>query len=43
MIVGQSVGTAATSAALGAMSGGLAVRRSALAHIIYSLARDDLA
>ncbi len=37
MVVGQSVGTAATSAALGAMSGGLAVRRAALAHIIFSL------
>ena len=37
MVVGQSVGTAATSAALGAMSGGLAVWRAALAHIIFSL------
>ncbi|WP_281805399.1 Na/Pi cotransporter family protein [Methylocystis echinoides] len=37
MVVGQSVGTAATSAALGAMSGGLAVRRSALAHVLFSL------
>jgi len=37
MVVGQSVGTAATSAALGAMSGGLAVRRAALAHVIFSL------
>jgi phosphate:Na+ symporter len=37
MVVGQSIGTAATSAALGAMSGGLAVRRSALAHIIFSV------
>jgi len=37
MVVGQSVGTAATSAAFGAMSGGLAVRRSALAHVIFSL------
>jgi phosphate:Na+ symporter len=37
MVVGQSIGTAATSAALGAMSGGLAVWRAALAHIIFSL------
>lgn len=37
MIVGQSIGTAATSAALGAAGGGLAVRRTALAHIIFSL------
>lgn len=37
MVVGQSVGTAATSAALGAMSGGLAVRRAAMAHVIFSL------
>ncbi len=37
MVVGQSIGTAATSAALGATSGGLAVRRSALAHIIFSV------
>lgn len=37
MIVGQSIGTAATSAALGAMGGGLAVRRAALAHVIFSL------
>ncbi len=37
MVVGQSIGTAATSAALGTMGGGLAVRRSALAHIIFSL------
>lgn len=38
MIVGQSIGTAATSAALGAAGGGgLAVRRAALAHIIFSL------
>jgi phosphate:Na+ symporter len=37
MVVGQSVGTAATSAALGAMSGGLAVRRAATAHVIFSL------
>src|SRR5271170_632435 len=34
MIVGQSVGTAATSA-LVAIGAGLAVRRSALAHIVY--------
>jgi phosphate:Na+ symporter len=37
MVVGQSVGTAATSAALGVMSGGLAVRRAAMAHIVFSL------
>jgi phosphate:Na+ symporter len=37
MVVGQSVGTAVTSAALGAMSGGLAVRRAATAHVIFSL------
>ncbi len=37
MVVGQSIGTAATSAALGATSGGLAVRRSALAHVIFSV------
>ena len=37
MVVGQSIGTAATSAALGATSGGRAVRRSALAHIIFSV------
>jgi phosphate:Na+ symporter len=36
MIVGQSVGTAATSA-LVAVGGGLAVRRAALAHIVYNL------
>jgi phosphate:Na+ symporter len=36
MIVGQSVGTAATSA-LVAIGGGLAVRRAALAHIIYNV------
>src|SRR5499427_8128749 len=35
MIVGQSVGTAATTA-LVAISGGLAVRRSALAHVSFS-------
>ncbi len=37
MVVGQSIGTAATSAALGAVGGGLAVRRAALAHIIFSV------
>jgi len=37
MVVGQSIGTAATSAALGTMAGGLAVRRTALAHMIFSL------
>jgi phosphate:Na+ symporter len=36
MIVGQSVGTAATSA-LVAIGGGLAVRRAALAHIVYNV------
>jgi phosphate:Na+ symporter len=36
MIVGQSVGTAATSA-LVAVGGGLAVRRAALAHIVYNV------
>jgi phosphate:Na+ symporter len=36
MIVGQSIGTTATTA-LAAIGGGLAVRRSALAHIVYSL------
>jgi phosphate:Na+ symporter len=36
MIVGQSVGTAATSAIV-AIGGGLAVRRAALAHIIYNV------
>ena len=35
MIVGQSIGTAATTA-LVVIGGGLAVRRSALAHIIFS-------
>ncbi|MBO9652565.1 MAG: Na/Pi cotransporter family protein [Variovorax sp.] len=36
MVVGQSIGTAATSA-LAALGGGLAVRRTALAHVIFSL------
>src|SRR5262249_61037644 len=36
MIVGQSVGTAATSA-LAVIGGGLTVRRAALAHIAFSL------
>jgi phosphate:Na+ symporter len=36
MIVGQSVGTEATSA-LVAIGGGLAVRRAALAHIVYNV------
>jgi phosphate:Na+ symporter len=36
MIVGQSVGTAATSALL-LFGGGLAVRRAALAHIVYNM------
>jgi phosphate:Na+ symporter len=37
MIVGQSVGTAATSAVV-AIGAGLAVRRAALAHIVYNIA-----
>lgn len=37
LVVGQSIGTAATSAALGATAGGLAVRRTALAHMIFSV------
>jgi phosphate:Na+ symporter len=37
MVVGQSIGTAATSAALGSVGGGVAVRRAALAHVIFSL------
>jgi phosphate:Na+ symporter len=36
MIVGQSVGTAATSALL-LIGGGLAVRRAALSHIVYNV------
>jgi len=36
MIVGQSIGTAATSA-LAALGGGLAVRRTALAHVVFSV------
>jgi phosphate:Na+ symporter len=36
MIVGQSIGTAATTG-LAAVGGGLAVRRAAVAHIVYSL------
>src|SRR5262249_27352321 len=36
MVVGQSVGTAATSG-LAALGGGLAVRRTALAHVIFSV------
>ena len=36
MIVGQSVGTAATSAMV-AVGAGLAVRRAALAHIVYNV------
>ncbi len=36
MIVGQSVGTAATTGLM-VFGGGLAVRRSALAHIVFSL------
>src|SRR5262249_19859510 len=37
MVVGQSVGTAATSA-LGAVGGGIAVRRTAFGQIIFSVA-----
>lgn len=37
MIVGQSVGSAATTA-IAAVGAGLAVRRSALAHVVFSLA-----
>ncbi len=36
MIVGQSVGTAATTS-LAAIGGGVAVRRAALAHVVFSL------
>src|SRR5262249_8750288 len=36
MIVGQSIGTAATTAVV-VIGGGLAVRRAALAHIIFSV------
>lgn len=36
MIVGQSIGTAATTA-LAVIGGGIEVRRTALAHVIYSL------
>ena len=36
MIVGQSVGSAATTA-LAAIGGGLAVRRSAMAHVVFSV------
>jgi phosphate:Na+ symporter len=36
MVVGQSIGTAATSA-LAALGGGLAVRRTALAHVVFSI------
>src|SRR5215467_12010069 len=35
MVVGQSIGTAATSG-VAALGGGLAVRRTALAHVIFS-------
>ena len=42
MIVGQSVGTAATTG-LAVIGGGIAVRRTALAHIIYSLIAGVLA
>src|SRR5262245_29740726 len=42
MIVGQSVGTAATTG-LAVIGGGLAVRRAALAHIVYSLIAGVLA
>src|SRR5262245_45143258 len=42
MIVGQSVGTAATTG-LAVIGGGIAVRRTALAHIVYSLIAGILA
>lgn len=42
MIVGQSIGTAATTG-LAAIGGGLSVRRAALAHIAYSLVTGVLA
>jgi phosphate:Na+ symporter len=42
MIVGQSIGTAATTG-LAVIGGGLAVRRAALAHIFYSLIAGILA
>jgi phosphate:Na+ symporter len=42
MIVGQSIGTAATTA-LAVIGGGIAVRRAALAHIAYSLIAGVLA
>ena len=42
MVVGQSVGTAATTA-LAVIGGGLVVRRAALAHIAYSLVTGVLA
>jgi phosphate:Na+ symporter len=42
MIVGQSIGTAATTG-LAAIGGGIAVRRTALAHIVYSLVAGLLA
>ena len=42
MIVGQSIGTAATTA-LAVIGGGLEVRRAALAHIVYSLIAGVLA
>ncbi len=42
MVVGQSVGTAATTA-LAVIGGGLAVRRAALAHVAYSLVTGVLA
>jgi phosphate:Na+ symporter len=42
MIVGQSIGTAATTG-LAAIGGGIAVRRTALAHVVYSLIAGVLA
>src|SRR5262249_58419620 len=42
MIVGQSIGTAATTG-LAVIGGGIAVRRTALAHIVYSLIAGVLA
>jgi phosphate:Na+ symporter len=42
MIVGQSIGTAATTG-LAVIGGGIAVRRTALAHVVYSLIAGVLA
>jgi phosphate:Na+ symporter len=42
MVVGQSIGTAATTA-VAVIGGGVAVRRAALAHVVYSLITGVLA